>query len=254
MSGAAIRRLEKTLGDNVITVTGVEPDTHFAQVLVAADWMMKRLAMGFEQAPLDDLPSYLQLLEASDQPSPRDALLRFWLAPQYDAVLRDPDGLAWELVGDGVQALTEASRLAGQGRAVDVGRADPLATQWADSFTQQYGLLAAKLPVFASLRNCIDLAVVAAIVTREERFQRTKPGATSLLLNADRVDVGRYPVPRTTPSRASFVERKSEYVVSISGGVGLDSWSVLKQAAIRQPLAALRARSVPPRSNAWWWD
>jgi len=254
MSPAAIRRLERALGDNVITVTGVEPDTHFAQVLVAADWTMKRLAMGFERAPLDDLPSYLQLLQTSHQPPPGNALLRFWLAPRYDAVLRDSDGLAWELVGDGVQALTEANWLKGQRGVADAGRGDVLAKQWADSFTEQYGLLAAKLPVFASLRNCIDLAVVAAIVAREQLFQRSRFGASPLLLDGKQVDVGRYPLPRTTPSRASFVERESEYVISISGGVDLDSWRVLKQAAVRQPLAALRASSAPPKSNVWWWD
>jgi len=38
-------------------VTDVAPDTHFAQVLVAADWTMKRLAMGFDPAPTDELPA-----------------------------------------------------------------------------------------------------------------------------------------------------------------------------------------------------
>jgi len=210
--------------------------------------------MGFDPAPTDELPSYLQLLQAGDRVPPRNAILRFWLAPQYDAVLRDPEGLAWELVGDGVQALTEAGLLAGQGRVADAGRPDPLAQQWTDSFTRQYSLLAAKLPVFASLRNCIDLAVVVAIANREQLLQRTNWAASSLLLSADQLDVGRYPVPRTTPSRASYVERQSEYVVSISGGVDLDSWSVLKPAAVRRPLAALRAASAPPRSKTWWWD
>ena len=254
MSEAAVRRLERALGDSVITVTGVDADTHFAQVLVVADWTMKRLAMGFDPAPTDELPSYLQLLQAGDRVPPRNAILRFWLVPQYDAVLRDPEGLAWELVGNGVQALTEAGLLAGQGRVADAGRPDPLAQQWTDSFTRQYSLLAAKLPVFASLRNCIDLAVVAAIANREQLLQRTNWAASSLLLSADQLDVGRYPVPRTTPSRASYVERQSEYVVSISGGVDLDSWSVLKPAAVRRPLAALRAASAPPRSKTWWWD
>ena len=113
MSEAAIRRLERTLGKSVITVTGVEPDTHFAQVLVAADFRMKRLALGFEPAPINDLPSYLQMLQAGDQPPPQNAIFRLWLALKYDAVLRDTDGLAWELVGDGVQTLTEAGLRAG---------------------------------------------------------------------------------------------------------------------------------------------
>jgi hypothetical protein len=161
--------------------------------------------------------------------------------------------LAWELVGDGVQTLTEAGLLAGPGRAAVAGATDPLAQAWADTFTDRYGELAAKLPVFAGLRNCVDLAVVGAIVAREEWLARAGFGE-SLLVDANQVDVARYPAPRSTPSRASFVQRDSEYIVSLSGGVDLDSWSVLKQAAVRATLAALRNVSAPPRSNAWWWD
>lgn len=253
MGEAAIRRLERTLGKSVITVTGVEADTHFAQVLVAADFRMKRLALGFEPAPLNDLPSYLQMLQSGDQSPPPNAIFRLWLAPKYDAVLRDTDGLAWELVGDGVQTLTEAGLLAGPGRAADAGAADPLARAWADTFTDRYGELAAKLPVFASLRNCIDLAVVGAIAAKEQWLSRTGLDE-SPLVDARQADVARYPAPRSTPTRASFVPRGSEYIVSLSGGVDLDSWSVLKQAKVRSTLTALRTSSSPPKSNAWWWD
>ncbi len=253
MSEAAIRRLERTLGKSVVTVTGVEPDTHFAQVLVAADFRMKRLALGFEPAPIHDLPSYLQMLQAGDQPPPQNAILRLWLTPKYDAVLRDADGLAWELVGDGVRTLTEAGLLAGPGRAAGAGAPDPLAQAWADTFTNRYGELAAKLPVFASLRNCIDLAVVGAIATKELWLGRTGLDG-SLLVDARQADVARYPAPRSTPTRASFMPRGSEYIVSLSGGVDLDSWSVLKQATIRATLASLRTSSAAPKSNAWWWD
>ena len=131
--------------------------------------------------------------------------------------------------------------------------AAPLAQAWADTFTDRYGELAAKLPVFASLRNCIDLAVVGAIAAQEQWLTRAGFGE-SLLVDAVQVEVARYPAPRWTPSRASFVQRDSEYIVSLSGGVDLDSWAVLKQAAVRSTLAALRTKSAPPRSNAWWWD
>jgi hypothetical protein len=253
MSEAAIRRLERTLGKSVITVTGVDPDTHFAQALVAADFRMKRLALGFEPAPINDLPSYLQMLQAGDQPPPQNAIFRLWLAPKYDAVLRDADGLAWELVGDGVQTLTEAGLLAGPGHAAVAGAADPLAQAWADTFTDRYGELAAKLPVFASLRNCIDMAVVGAIAAKEQWLRRTELDE-SPLVDARQADVARYPAPRSTPTRASFVPRDSEYIVSLSGGVDLDSWSVLKQASVRSTLTALRTSSAPPKSTAWWWD
>jgi hypothetical protein len=253
MSASTLKRLERTLGPSVVTVTGVDADTHFAQVLVASDFLMKRLAMGFEPPPVEDLPSYLTLLQNSADPPPGNAIFRLWLSPNYDTLLRDQDGLAWELVGPGVQASTEESLLAGQGRVVDLGTADPLAKQWAATFTERYESLADRLPVFAKLRNCIDLAVVGAILAKGQLFQRAGMKA-SLLTDAASVDVARYPAPRTTPSRASFVQRGQEYIVSISGGVDLDSWAVLDKMSERVELERVRTVAAAPRAAAWWWD
>ena len=49
--------MEEALGPQTISITGVPPTSHFARVIVAADFRMKRLAMDFEPAPVDDMPS-----------------------------------------------------------------------------------------------------------------------------------------------------------------------------------------------------
>ena len=54
--------LEQTLGRQRITFSGVPATSHFARVLVSADYHMKRLAMGFEKSPVPGLPSYLQMI------------------------------------------------------------------------------------------------------------------------------------------------------------------------------------------------
>ena len=41
--------------------------SHFARVLVAADYRMKRLAMNFEPAPIRGLPSFLTMMKAGAQ-------------------------------------------------------------------------------------------------------------------------------------------------------------------------------------------
>ena len=61
-----------------ITVTGVPNTSRFAQVMVAADYRMKRLAMHFDKAPVRGLPSFLDLMPASSR---RLELPRWWLAP-----------------------------------------------------------------------------------------------------------------------------------------------------------------------------
>ena len=45
-----IAHMEEVLGEQRVTVTGVPPGSHFSYVLVAADFMLKRLGMNFEPA------------------------------------------------------------------------------------------------------------------------------------------------------------------------------------------------------------
>ena len=49
-----------------MTIRGVPKDSHFAAVLLAADYRMKRLAMAFERSPVKGLTSYLQMLKGAD--------------------------------------------------------------------------------------------------------------------------------------------------------------------------------------------
>lgn len=250
---ATITRLEQALGPQQITLTGVAPGSHFAHVLVAADFLMKRLAMNFEPAPIDGLPSYLELLQTSPGPAPRSAAPRFWLAVNYDPLLKDESGLAWQLRGSGVQALTEEGRLTAGGAVLNHrGKEDPLAKKWTDALTAKYEALAAAAPVFGELRNCMDLAVVAALLTKENL-----PGQAgcdlAVLLDDQKVQVAEYHVPKTLASRASLTRKGREWIVSVSGGVDVDSWSVLHRVETDQTLAETRAKATPD-SPRWWWD
>ena len=104
-----MQELENALGMQQITLHGVPETSHFARVLVAADYRMKRMAMNFDPSPVRGLPSYLQMIKR--RPG-RSFSPRFWLEPKYEALLRDAEGLAWELRGSGVKALTEEDFLA----------------------------------------------------------------------------------------------------------------------------------------------
>ena len=79
-SAQLLRRMEQAVGPQTITLTGVSPESHFAQVLVAADWQMKRLGMGLVPSPVDGLTSYLELLNDDPDSTPRTALPRWWIA------------------------------------------------------------------------------------------------------------------------------------------------------------------------------
>ena len=54
---AVVRGIEQSMGPQQVSYTGIPVNTHFARVLVAADYRMKRLAMHLDEAPIDGLPS-----------------------------------------------------------------------------------------------------------------------------------------------------------------------------------------------------
>ena len=95
--------IQEALGPQTITVQGVPATTHFARVLVAADYRMKRIAMKFEPAPVHGLPSYLDMAPVAR----RIVTPRWWLTPDYQPVVRDASGLAWKLGDTSVKTMTE---------------------------------------------------------------------------------------------------------------------------------------------------
>ncbi len=253
LNKAATARLEKAVGPQLVTITGVPPGSHFAHVLVAADFRMKLLGMNLEAAPIDGLPSYLELLRTGSA-SPRAAAPRWWLAPQYEPLWRDADSLAWQIRGAGVMALSEDGYFTSRGRvAIDQRDEDSLAAKWAEAMTARYEALSAKVPVFGQLRNCMDLAVVGALLIHHDL-----PGRAGcelgLLMDDKRLAVAEYHVPKTLASRASLLKKDREWIISVSGGVELDSWSVLKQVEVQPDLADVRARAAPAKPDRWWWD
>ena len=140
--------------------------SHFASVLVAADYRMKRLAMNFEPSPVHGMPSFLQMYTSTGV-GMDNMLQRWWLEPKYESVLRSPDGLAWEFNGAGVKCMTEEDFATANGQREHSGKPSAVAQKWADNMTAHYDELAVAAPVFGELRNCMQLALVGALVAHE---------------------------------------------------------------------------------------
>jgi len=137
------RGMEKELGPQKVTIRGVPTNSHFAAVLLAADYRMKRIAMAFERSPVRGLTSFLQMLKQGGD-GPQNVFPRWWLATDYEPLLTDEEGLAWELRGQGVKAMTEDEFVAAGGQRAATGKANPKAQQWAKTMTEKYDALSAK--------------------------------------------------------------------------------------------------------------
>ncbi|MCI0492055.1 MAG: DUF1598 domain-containing protein, partial [Planctomycetes bacterium] len=99
-----VEQLRDKLGMQVITVGGVSAKTHFAQVLVEADYRMKLIGIGLEESPVR-LTSYVD--RANPAQIGRNALQRWFFVPDYECVRVSDDAMAMELVGEGVRLVGE---------------------------------------------------------------------------------------------------------------------------------------------------
>jgi hypothetical protein len=246
----AAQQMEQAVGPQVITVTGVPGTSHFARTIVAADFRMKRLGMDFEKAPVDGLPSYLDMLTGRER-NLGSMLPRWWLAPDYEPIRRDADGMAWELRGQGVKCLTEQDAVTAGGGRTHTGKADPVAKRWADLFTAKFDELAREDSAFGSLRNVMDLAVVSALLAKEGLTEYAGLEMPQLMGGAQ---LEQYPAPRFVASQASFVKKHRNWVLSVSGGVQIFPWHVADRTEVAADLATTRQQAEHPDADAWWWQ
>ncbi len=244
--------LEKALGRQLVTFGGVPATSHFAGVLVAADYRMKRLAMNFEPSPVHGMPSFLHMY-ASAGAGMDNILQRWWLEPKYESVLRSPDGLAWQFNGAGVKCLTEEDFATASGQLRHEGKSSEIAQKWADNMTEHYDELALAEPVFGDLRNCMQLALVGAIVAHEHLVDRAGCNLPALMQESAMKTLV-LPVPSQVDSRVSMVKQGHNWIISASGGISIHPGKIAGQARESSAPAEARAKAQSAGRSAWYWN
>lgn len=245
--------VEKALGPQTISFHGIPPTSRFAHILLAADFRMKRIAMKFEPTPVRGLPNYLDMVKGGAHAGVQNMLPRWWLTTNYDPLLTDNDGLAWQLRGPGVKAMTEDDFLGADGERRHTGKSSAAAQKWADQMTRKYDELSLKEPIFGELRNCMDLAVVGALI-----FQKNLSAKAGLdwgaLLDPAAYPTEEFNLPKQVDTKCSFVKASSGYILSASGGVQINSWADASQSETGDNLKPLRSQVAENRGKGWWWN
>lgn len=248
---ATAATIEQALGPQVISIQGVSGTSHLAMVMVAADYRMKRLGMGLDRSPVRGLPSYLEMAPSGGRGMSAMAP-RWWMVPHFEPLRTDGQGLAWELPSGSVKVLTEETHFAANGAPQQTGSASPAAQRWADLMTQKYDDLAREEPVFGQLRNVMQLAVVAALIVKEDLAGKAGLPMAQLL-DASAVPTLELAAPKQTDSVASAVKKGNQWVIGASGGVQIESGTIVERRETRPELAQVRQQLVPQPSR-WWWD
>lgn len=244
---------EQAMGQQHITLKGVPGNSHFARILVASDYRMKRFAMHLEQAPVKGLPSYLDLVKKHRGRS-MSKTPRWWLACNYEPIQRSQDALAWHIQGLGVKTMTEDQVVTGDGQVKQTGQANMIAQEWADMMTAAYEDLCRNDPVFGQLRNVMDLSILAAIIDREQLTEVAQCDLSYLYSEHSQQHVNKWSVPKTVDTSCSFIKSGRSFVITASGGVLLDPWYFATRTKLSTDVSKQRLDSAPSENKSWRWN
>jgi hypothetical protein len=172
------------------------------------------------------------------------------MAPNYDSVVHDPQGLAWQLKGQGVKCMTEEDHVDTDGQRRQTGKAGSAAQRWADSFTENFEALALADSTFGKLRNVMDLAVVTTLIEQQGMADKV---SLDLPYLAGKHAIEEFHAPTKVASQASFIKKGTNWVISVSGGVQIDPGAAIANQQTAD-LPVLGQGAAAARDQAWWWD
>ena len=246
------KRMEKSLGPQTITIRGVASTSRLAHLMLAADYQMKRLAMQLDPTAPSEPASYLQMLKDAGS-RPLNAAPRWWISPAYDSIEHSTDRTTWRISGPAIKVQYEDGFVRADGSIIDSGGKNAIAAKWSEQFNQQIPQLSAHYPIFADLRNCVDLSVVAALLWSERLVAMGDCEFPTLLDDAS-VRPSSYAVPKTVASQASLLRSGRDLIVAVSGGVEIDGWKVVENPTHAQSLDRDSRRILNRAGDAWVWD
>ena len=252
---ARFNQMDDILGLQDVRIVGVPEDSHFATILVEADYRMKRIAIGVESPAIKGLKSHLAMVGAGG-----NTMQRWWFVPYYEAIYRSEDGLAFQFAGQRAQLLAEDEVADDLGNRSTAPTTRKTTQAFARQFTEKFAQLADRSPSFAELQNLIDWAVFAALLEHEQITERIR-WKRSLLLDETRLPHPVFDTPKKIPSSVNYKRVGNQIVGLVGGGIIVNPHSNFTgaSAAPKNPelLATTRKEaedSVRTEAHRWWWD
>jgi hypothetical protein len=249
-----VNGLRTNLGMQNIRVGGVQPNTHFAQVLLECDYRMKLIGIGMEQPPVK-MVSYVDRAT----PSSSKALERWFFIPDYNCARVAADKLGLELVGDTVKLVSENQMVAADGSRAVSGRVNKASELFTTTFTKKYAELAARVPVFAEMRNLIDLAIAAAFIN-EQDFYGQSGWRAETFADENSLAVETYNTPLQVETVCTAVWKGNRLFTPVGGGVTIHPRQALasrnlladEDGKISELRETVDLKDLP--ADRWWWD
>ncbi len=250
--------LKNSLGLQTIKFWGISSRTEFAKKMAAADYHMKLIGIGLEQAP-GRITTYASRCNPEDLA--KNGLVRWYFQPDYHCVIMSEDHNAIQITGNGVQLCGKDELVTEDGKRICSERTCRASKVYTKSFTDQYISIAKKIPVYADLRNLIDMTITAAYLQKEDLY--SKAGwSPDFLGNEQKYSLETAP-PIQRAEAAVNVLRHGSKAVSFpaGGGVHIEPYLALEMKNFsyekdnsvtgkKDPVETLKNLSP----NQWWWN
>ncbi|MEW4560941.1 DUF1598 domain-containing protein [Bremerella sp. JC770] len=256
-----LKGLQSAVGKQDITVHGIVPDTRVGQVIVEADYHMKRIGMGLEDGTAG-VPSYLEMvtIPPGGSPPPMD-VLRWWFTLDYRNINTTKERNAFALQGPGVKVLSENEHLDAQGQRIHTNKSTALNATFARNFSTNYAALAVKYPIYAELKNVFDLAMLCSLIENERLADQVDWSMTHFGPKGGyQVTTSAAPKVVDTIMNMRVIDKK-HIIAGVSGGVSFDPAEMLTDEKISIDEYGLmtsdhKAGEVPKtiKHHGWWWD
>ena len=249
-------RLKQNLGLQKVTFRGIPTSTHFARVLVEADYRMKLIGIGLERLPVR-LMSYVD--RANPNTVSANAMERWYFQPNYDGIAVSEDGLAMKIKERGVQLVGANERVSQGGSRVASGRVNKASQAFCKDFTDKFTQIAGQVRIYAELRQLIDVAIAAAYIQQQDFYGQAQWGMP-VLMDESKVNVETYIAPSQVETAVNAIWKGNTLMTPLGGGVNLQPKMALSRDRVIVDTEGNNNRvkqSAGPSNLAdgqWWWD
>ena len=255
---AVLNLFREALGMQQITIQGVSPKTHFARVLVEADYHMKLIGIGLEQ-PAVPITSFIE--KATPTSVAKNSLQRWFFQPNYDCVTMTEDQSAIQFTGSGVKLVGEDERVSKAGQRTVTKGLNGASKAYCSSFTRMYDKLAEISPLWGELRNLVDLSIAAAFIQKADLFAKAE-WSMEVFGDEAKFPVEIFHAPSQVAPVANAVWKGQYLMTPIAGGVNIQPRVALNSDLVKQDIDG-KIASVKDETEGklqgladgqWWWD
>jgi len=242
-------QMAEILGHWNVTVFGFPASCHAAVTAVEADYQLKCIALGTNRPQIRGFVSHFDLARPGE-----NTMRRWWFAPHYELIEQSPDGLAFQLAGPRLQLMTQEELVGGDGSRTDAAFKEVSTERYTKQFNKHIAALCQQIPSFAATQNLFDLAIVAALIRRNELLE--KSGWTpTLFVNDKQLPLQQYSVPTKVASQVNVKAANRGLLIGvIGGGVTIVPDRLVTRTNTMAPDQIPKTNRPADQVQAWWWD